>query len=80
LTTGFRVRSLPVRQNSRKQDGIVFCHSPRVQAGRDRIIHLIEKNRSYKLAGRDRILLLPHCPGLNDKVAAAKNMIRELTQ
>ncbi len=45
-----------------------------------KIINLIQKNRSYKLAGQDKISLLRHCPGLNDKVAAVKDMIRELTR
>jgi len=45
-----------------------------------RIINLIQKNRSYKLAGQDKISLLRHCPTLNDKVAAVKEMIRQLSQ
>ncbi len=45
-----------------------------------RIINLIQKNRGYKLSGQDKISLLRHCPGLSDKVAAVKDMIRELTQ
>ena len=45
-----------------------------------RIINLIQKNRSYKLAGQDKISLLRHCPALSDKVAAVKDMIRELTK
>jgi len=44
-----------------------------------KIINLIQKNRSYKLAGQDKISLLRHCPTLNDKVAAVKDMIRQLT-
>ena len=45
-----------------------------------RIINLIQNNRSYKLSGQDKISLLRHCPALNDKVAAVKDMIRELTK
>ncbi|MCK6412274.1 MAG: transcription-repair coupling factor [Azonexus sp.] len=45
-----------------------------------KIINLIQKNRNYKLAGQDKISLLRHCPGLNDKVAAIKDMIRELSK
>ena len=45
-----------------------------------RIINLIQKNRSYKLAGQDKISLLRHCPNLSDKVAAVKDMLRELTK
>ncbi|MBS1189000.1 MAG: transcription-repair coupling factor [Rhodocyclaceae bacterium] len=44
-----------------------------------RIINLIQKNRNYKLAGQDKISFLRHCPTLNDKVAAVKDMIRQLT-
>ncbi len=43
-----------------------------------KIINLIQKNRSYKLAGQDKISLLRHCPTLTDKVAAVKDMIRQL--
>ncbi|MFN4341626.1 MAG: transcription-repair coupling factor [Azonexus sp.] len=45
-----------------------------------RIIQLIQNNRAYKLAGQDKISLSRHCPALHDKVAAVKDMIRELTQ
>jgi transcription-repair coupling factor (superfamily II helicase) len=45
-----------------------------------RIINLIQNNRSYKLSGQDKISLLRHCPALSDKVAAVKDMIRELTK
>ncbi len=45
-----------------------------------KIINLIQKNRSYKLAGQDKLSLLRHCPTLSDKVAAVKDMIRELTK
>jgi transcription-repair coupling factor (superfamily II helicase) len=45
-----------------------------------KIINLIQKNHSYKLAGQDKISLLRHCPTLNDKVAAVKDMIRQLSQ
>jgi transcription-repair coupling factor (superfamily II helicase) len=45
-----------------------------------RIIQLIQKNRSYKLAGQDKISLIRHCPTLTDKVKAVKDMIQELTR
>jgi transcription-repair coupling factor (superfamily II helicase) len=45
-----------------------------------KIINLIQKNRSYKLAGQDKLSLLRHCPTLTDKVAAVKDMIRQLSQ
>jgi transcription-repair coupling factor (superfamily II helicase) len=45
-----------------------------------RIIHLIQNDRRYKLAGQDKISLLRHCPTLNDKLGAARDMIRQLTQ
>lgn len=45
-----------------------------------KIIHLIQNNRNYKLAGQDKISLLRHCPTLTDKVLAVKDMIRELTK
>ncbi|HRE19246.1 MAG TPA: transcription-repair coupling factor, partial [Rhodocyclaceae bacterium] len=45
-----------------------------------KIINLIQKNRSYKLAGQDKIAFLRHSPNLNEKVTAVKEMIRALTQ
>ena len=44
-----------------------------------KIINLIQKDRSYKLAGQDKISLLRHCPTLHDKVTAVKDMIRQLS-
>ncbi|MBS1142726.1 MAG: mfd [Proteobacteria bacterium] len=44
-----------------------------------KIINLIQKDRSYKLTGQDKISLLRHCPTLSDKVAAVKDMIRRIT-
>ena len=44
-----------------------------------KIIELIQKNRSYKLAGQDKISLLRHCPTLQDRVAAVRDMMQTLT-
>ncbi len=44
-----------------------------------RIINLIQKNRSYKLAGQDKLLFSRHSPTLNDKVAAIKELFKQLT-
>jgi transcription-repair coupling factor (superfamily II helicase) len=44
-----------------------------------KIINLIQKNRNYKLAGQDKLALLRHCPTLTDRVAAVKEMIRQLS-
>ena len=43
-----------------------------------RIINLIQKDRNYKLAGQDKLLLKRHCPTLADRVAAIKDLIRQL--
>ncbi len=59
------------------QFSLEFARNPPIEP--IRIINLIQKNRSYKLAGQDKISLLRHCPTLNDKVAAVKDMIRQLT-
>ncbi|KAF4513728.1 UNVERIFIED_CONTAM: hypothetical protein B566_EDAN011647 [Ephemera danica] len=59
------------------QFGPEFAKNPPIEPGR--IIDLIQKNRAYKLAGQDKISLLRHCPTLQDKVSAAKEMIRQLT-
>ena len=60
------------------QFGPEFSKNPPIEP--IKIIHLIQNNRNYKLAGQDKISLLRHCPSLNDKVAAVKDMIRELTK
>jgi transcription-repair coupling factor (superfamily II helicase) len=60
------------------QFGPEFSKNPPIEP--IKIINLIQKNRSYKLAGQDKISLLRHCPSLNDKVSAVKDMIRQLTQ
>ncbi len=44
-----------------------------------RIINLIQKNRSYRLAGQDKLLFSRHSPTLNDKVAAIKELFKQLT-
>ena len=60
------------------QFGAEFSKNPPIEP--IKIINLIQKNRSYKLAGQDKISLLRHCPTLTDKVTAVKDMIRELTK
>ena len=44
-----------------------------------RIINLIQKNRSFRLAGQDKLLFSRHAPTLNDKVAAIRELFRLLT-
>ena len=43
-----------------------------------RIINLIQKNRNYKLAGQDKLSLTRNCPTLADRVAAVKELLRQL--
>jgi transcription-repair coupling factor (superfamily II helicase) len=43
-----------------------------------RIINLIQKNRNYKLAGQDKLLFSRQSPTLNDKVAAIKDLFKQL--
>jgi transcription-repair coupling factor (superfamily II helicase) len=45
-----------------------------------RIIQLIQNNRNYRLAGQDKLALKRHCPTLAERVAAVKELIRELTK
>ena len=42
------------------------------------IINLIQKNRNYRLAGQDKLLLTRQCPTLTDRVSAVKDLIRQL--
>jgi 3-deoxy-7-phosphoheptulonate synthase len=43
-----------------------------------RIIHLIQKDRNYRLAGQDKLILKRHCATLADRVAAVKDIIHQL--
>jgi len=43
-----------------------------------RIINLIQKDRNYKLAGQDKLSLKRHCPTLADRVAAVRELLRQL--
>jgi transcription-repair coupling factor (superfamily II helicase) len=45
-----------------------------------RIIHLIQTNRNYRLAGQDKLVLARHCPTLAERVAAVKDIIHQLTR
>ena len=56
---------------------VQFCKNPPIDPMR--IIGLIQKNRNYRLAGQDKLLFLRHCPNLNDRVAAVKDLFRQLT-
>ena len=42
------------------------------------IINLIQKNRNYRLAGQDKLSLTRNCPTLADRVAAVKEMMKQL--
>jgi transcription-repair coupling factor (superfamily II helicase) len=44
-----------------------------------RIINLIQKNRSYKLAGQDKLVFSRHSPTLNEKMSAIKEMFKQFT-
>ncbi|WP_301100850.1 transcription-repair coupling factor [Propionivibrio sp.] len=43
-----------------------------------RIINLIQKDRNYRLAGQDKLSLKRHSPTLADRVAAVKDLLRQL--
>jgi len=43
-----------------------------------RIIELIQKNRSYKLAGQDKLLFSRQAPTLGDRLTAIRELFREL--
>ncbi|WP_319240383.1 transcription-repair coupling factor [uncultured Propionivibrio sp.] len=43
-----------------------------------RIINLIQKDRNYRLAGQDKLSLKRHCPALADRVAAIKDLFKQL--
>jgi len=43
-----------------------------------RIIALIQKDRNYRLAGQDKLSLKRHCPALADRVAAIKDLFKQL--
>ncbi len=43
-----------------------------------RIINLIQKDRNYRLAGQDKLALTRACPSLTERVAAVKDLFRQL--
>jgi transcription-repair coupling factor (superfamily II helicase) len=45
-----------------------------------RILHLIQTDRNYRLAGQDRLILKRPCATLADRVAAVKDIIHQLTR
>ncbi|WP_300336803.1 transcription-repair coupling factor [Accumulibacter sp.] len=45
-----------------------------------RIIELIQRDRNYRLAGQDRLVLKRHCATLADRVAAVKELVHQLTR
>ena len=83
LDLDLKYYDLGIEERDRTNDQITiqfsaeFTKNPPIEP--IKIINLIQKNRAYKLAGQDKISLLRHCPTLNDKVAAVKDMIRQLT-
>jgi transcription-repair coupling factor (superfamily II helicase) len=42
------------------------------------IINLIQKNRNYRLAGQDKLSLTRNCPALTDRIAAVREMMKQL--
>ena len=57
---------------------IVVCFEPNPPIEPIRIINLIQKDRNYRLAGQDKLSLKRHCPTLADRVAAVKDLLRQL--
>jgi transcription-repair coupling factor (superfamily II helicase) len=74
------VASIGVARLDATADQITLQFGPNPPIEPIKIINLIQKNRSYKLAGQDKLALLRHCPTLNERVAAVKDMIRQLSQ
>lgn len=44
-----------------------------------RVINLIQKDRNYRLAGQDKLVLKRHCATLADRVAAVRDLIHQLS-
>ena len=72
-------KPLGVQKLDAANDQIVLQFGPNPPIEPGRVINLIQKNRNYKLAGQDKISFLRHSPTLSDKLAAVKDMIRQLT-
>ncbi|MGE5490753.1 MAG: TRCF domain-containing protein, partial [Actinomycetota bacterium] len=73
------VKPLQIQKLDATMDQVTVQFGPNPPIEPIRIINLIQKNRNYKLAGQDKITFLRHCPTLQDKVAAVKDLIRQLT-
>ncbi|HJW26379.1 MAG TPA: transcription-repair coupling factor [Rhodocyclaceae bacterium] len=72
-------KPLSVQKLDATMDQVSVQFGPKPPIEPIKIINLIQKNRNYKLAGQDKIAYLRHCPTLQDKVAAVKDLIRQLT-
>ena len=71
-------KPLGVQKLDATSDQIVLQFVPNPPIEPVRIINLIQKNRSYRLAGQDRLALVRHSPTLGDKVAHIREMFRAL--
>ncbi len=45
-----------------------------------RIIDLIQKDRNYRLAGQQKLVLKRACPQLAERVAAVKDIVHQLSR
>ncbi len=73
-------KPLGVQKLDAGSDQIVLQFAPNPPIEPMNIIHLIQKNRAYKLAGQDKLALIRHSPTLDDKVANIKEMLRALVE
>ena len=58
--------------------GIVVQFEPNPPIEPIVIIHLIQKNRNYKLAGQDKLSVSRPCPTLAERAAAVKELLKQL--
>ncbi len=61
-------------------DQIAMQFGPNPAVEPIKIIQLIQKNRNYKLAGQDKLVLTCHSPSLAEKLTNVRNLMRTLMQ
>ena len=73
-----RCRPLGIIKLDATANGVNVQFEPKPPIDPIIIIDLIQKNRSYKLAGQDRLSLVRPCPTLAERIAATRELLKQL--
>ena len=73
-----RCRPLGIIKLDATANGVNVQFEPKPPIDPIIIIDLIQKNRSYKLAGQDRLSLVRSCPTLAKRIAVTRELLKQL--